>query len=394
LRAWCIVPAAGSGRRMGGTTKKQFLDLAGRPLLLHALEALAGWEGCTGIVAVAPPGEVDRVAALVEGLPARVTVVPGGEERQDSVRLGLEVLERAGASPGELVLVHDGVRPFPPVHRLEELCRAARPEGALLALPCGDTLKREEAGSSLRTLDREGVWRAQTPQAFPLSLLRHALDRARQTGFRGTDEASLVEAAGGRPRLVLGDPANVKVTTPEDLAMAERLCAGAPTRLHVGHGYDVHRLVEGRPLILGGVEVPHDRGLLGHSDADVLAHAIGDACLGAAGFGDLGRHFPDADPTWKGISSLTLLQEIAKLLRGRGFRIVRVDATLAAEKPKVAPYVPRMEENLTRALALALGPEPESRAVTIKATTTEGLGFEGRMEGMSAHAVALLEKRD
>lgn len=396
MSGWFVVPAAGSGRRMGGVTKKQFLSLGGVPVLLRTVRALSSWRGCLGIVVVAPADELERTAELLASLRRLSAVVAGGRERQDSVRLGLEALERLGAMPDDLVLVHDGVRPFPPLDRFEALCSAARPDGALLAVPCRDTLKRETDGVSAGTVDRSGLWQAQTPQAFPVRLLREALERARNDGRLGTDEASLVEALGRRPRLVEGDPRNMKVTTPEDLTLAEG-ASGAPSpALHVGHGYDVHRLVAGRKLVLGGVEIPHDLGLLGHSDADVLAHAVADACLGAGGLGDLGRHFPDSDPAWAGASSLRLLELVAERLTGEGYRILRVDATLVAQKPKIAPFVPAMEENLSRALAPALPPGERSealpRVVTVKATTTEGLGFEGRMEGMSAHAVALLER--
>jgi 2-C-methyl-D-erythritol 2,4-cyclodiphosphate synthase len=229
------------------------------------------------------------------------------------------------------------------------------------------------------------VWQAQTPQAFPAELLKEAEHFAQRQGVRGTDEASLVEAMGRRPRLVLGDARNIKVTLPEDLALAELLFQGGSRGFHIGHGYDVHRLGEGRRLVLGGVEVPHPSGLIGHSDADVLAHAVADACLGAAGLGDIGRHFPDSDDTWAGASSVDLLGRVAELIEVAGVRVLRVDATLVAQRPKVAPHIPAMEDNLSRALGMLRG------GVTVKATTTEGLGFEGRMEGVSAHAGALLE---
>lgn len=393
---WAVVPAGGSGTRMGGKTPKQFLPLGGCPLLVRTLEALLSWPGLAGAVVVVPGPEVERTRGLLEG--ARVErvlrVVAGGAERQDSVRLGLEVLVEAG--PEDLVFVHDGVRPFPPQARFPELAAAARPDGALLALSCRDTLKAEVQGASAGTVDRAGLWQAQTPQVFPAALLREALQRAEAEGRTGTDEASLVEALGRRPRLVQGDPRNLKVTCPGDLEVAEAfLAAGGPgggggagsaagARLQVGHGYDVHRLVAGRPLILGGVELAHEKGLLGHSDADVLAHAVADACLGAAGLGDLGRHFPDSDPAWAGVSSLLLLARVAHWIRERGSEVRRVDATVVAQRPKIAPHVAAMEANLSSALGLP------GRGVTVKATTTEGLGFEGREEGISAHAVALV----
>jgi 2-C-methyl-D-erythritol 4-phosphate cytidylyltransferase / 2-C-methyl-D-erythritol 2,4-cyclodiphosphate synthase len=393
---WAVVPAGGSGTRMGGETPKQFLPLGGRPLLLRTLEALLSWPGLAGAVVVAPGAEVERTRGLLEGSGVRgvLRVVAGGAERQESVRLGLEALVEAG--PDDLVFVHDGVRPFPPRERFAELAAAARPDGALLAVACRDTLKREVRGASAGTVDRAGLWQAQTPQVFPVALLREALRRAAAEGRVDTDEAALAEALGRRPRLVPGDSRNLKVTCPKDLEVAEALlAAGGPVGeepegavagadLHVGHGYDAHRLVAGRPLILGGVELAHEKGLLGHSDADVLAHAVADACLGAAGLGDLGRHFPDTDPAWEGVSSLLLLERVAQRVQEQGLEVRRVDATLVAQRPKVAPHVPAMEANLSSALGLP------GRGVTVKATTTEGLGFEGRQEGISAHAVALV----
>jgi 2-C-methyl-D-erythritol 4-phosphate cytidylyltransferase/2-C-methyl-D-erythritol 2,4-cyclodiphosphate synthase len=369
---------------MGSSTPKQFLSLMGRPLIARTLENLTAWPEFRGVVVVASPQEVERTRGLIEkeGIDRVVRVVPGGDERQDSVRLGLEAFTEA--SPADVVFVHDGVRPFPPIDQFATLRDAAHPDGAVLALPCRDTLKLEQGGASVETLDRSRVWQAQTPQAFPVALLREAVKVAEKRGFRGTDEAALVEALGRRPRLIPGNPRNIKVTLPEDLTLAENLLRGRPDELHIGHGYDVHRLVEGRRLVLGGVEIPHRFGLLGHSDADVLTHAVADACLGAAGRGDIGRHFPDTDPAWAGVSSLDLLRRVAALIVADGLRALRVDATLVAERPKVSHHIPAMEKNLSEALGLAPG------GVTVKATTTEGLGFEGRMQGIAAHAVALV----
>ena len=386
LNVFAVVPAAGAGRRLGSAEKKQFLSLAGRPLLVHTLERLHSWPRLTGSIVVVPLDEVSRVCGMIEGAGVQgvLAVVPGGAERQESVALGLAALTAtANPSDDDVVLVHDAARPFPPVQLFDDLLDAAFPDGALLALPCADTLKREESGAVGGTVDRAGLWQAQTPQAFPIGLLRRALDRAREQGEAGTDEASLVERLGHRPRLIRGVAGNFKITEAEDLALAETV-AGRAQKLSVGHGYDVHRLVPGRKLILGGVEMEHSAGLLGHSDADVLAHAVADACLGAAGRGDLGRWFPDTDPKWEGVSSLVLLEEISLGLRATGHVVQRVDATLVAQRPKVAAHVLLMQRNLEQALGMKPG------EVTVKATTTEGLGFEGRGEGISAHAVAVV----
>jgi 2-C-methyl-D-erythritol 2,4-cyclodiphosphate synthase/2-C-methyl-D-erythritol 4-phosphate cytidylyltransferase len=334
------------------------------------------------VVVTAPPDRVPETRRLLEGAGVErlLRVVPGGDERQQSVRLGLEALTEA--SPDDIVLIHDGVRPFLSPERLDALHAAARPDGALLAIPCRDTVKQVEEGGVAATLDRSRLWLAQTPQAFPYALISEAHRLAAERGLFATDDAALIEARGGRPRVVEGSPENVKITTAEDLAMVRARIA--QPSLHIGHGYDVHRLVSGRPLILGGVRLDHPLGLQGHSDADVLAHAVADACLGAAGLGDLGRHFPDTDPRWRGADSLKLLEEVGRLISGKRLRVTRVDATLVAERPKIAPHAALMEANLSRALGLVPG------AVTVKATTTEGLGFEGREEGISAHAVALV----
>ncbi len=393
MRVWAAVAAGGAGRRMGAGEPKQFLRLGNVPILARAVSGLDGWGRVEGFSVAVPGPHRERARGILEGagVGARLAVVEGGAERQESVLRALEALPGLGASDGDVVLVHDGSRPFPPVHRLDELVAASTPDGALLAVPLADTLKKERGGAVAGTIDRAGLWRAQTPQAFPLAVLREALASAVEQGARVTDEAQAVERTGRSPRLIAGDPRNIKVTYPEDLDLAEALLAaregspGAP-RPAVGHGYDVHRLVDGRPLVLGGVEIPFEQGLLGHSDADVVAHAVADAVLGAAGLGDLGRHFPPSDPRWKGVSSLIILKEVSRMVAGEGLRVERVDATLVAQRPRVAPHVPAMEEALARALGVPPG------AVTVKATTTEGLGFEGRGEGMSAHAVALVAR--
>lgn len=385
MRVWAVVVAGGSGRRMGGPRPKQFLALGGMPIVAHALRALSTFPPLCGAVVVAPADEVEtmerEVLPHVSGFSVKVTA--GGAERSDSVLNGLAALENA--SPDDLVLIHDGVRPFLPVEKLSALCEAASPDGAILAIGCRDTVKEVSGGLIASTLDRSRLYLAQTPQAFPFARILEAHRRAKMEGLAVTDDASIVEAFGGRVKIVEGDARNIKITTPEDMAVAEGLLglsiAGGP---RIGHGYDAHRLTEGRKLILGGVEIPHPTGLLGHSDADVLVHAIADAILGASKLGDIGRHFPDNKAEWKDADSLELLKTVAGKVAALGGKVVNVDATLMAQKPKIALHIPAMEENI----AGALGISPSF--VNVKGTTTEKMGFVGREEGMAAEAVALV----
>jgi 2-C-methyl-D-erythritol 4-phosphate cytidylyltransferase/2-C-methyl-D-erythritol 2,4-cyclodiphosphate synthase len=334
------------------------------------------------LVVVVPPGEEARGAAELAGLGKPVRAVAGGAARAESVRNGL------AAAGAPVVLVHDAARPFAtPALAARVALAAARDGAALAAVPATDTVKRSlapaapgEDGRVAETLDRRALWLAQTPQGFRTELLERAYAAAGARAAQATDECALVEALGVPVTLVPGEPGNFKLTGPEDLSRARALLE-APVA--TGVGYDCHRFAPGRRLLLGGVEFEGD-GLLGHSDADVCAHAIGDAILGAAGLGDLGRHFPDTDPAWKGASSLALLGEIVRKAAAAGWRVGNADVTVAARRPKVAP---RREEMRAR-LAEALGVSPAQ--VNVKATTGEEMGFVGRGEGIAAHAVALL----
>ncbi|MEN8143231.1 MAG: 2-C-methyl-D-erythritol 2,4-cyclodiphosphate synthase, partial [Thermodesulfobacteriota bacterium] len=291
----------------------------------------------------------------------------------------------------DLVLVHDGVRPLV-TPELIELCvaRASDVGAAMAAVPVTDTLKAEDNGRVKYTVDRRGLWQAQTPQVAETALLKKAFARAAAEGFQGTDEASLLERIGVEVSIVPGSERNIKVTRVEDLQLAGAIYSDmhgggkAMGVFRVGHGFDAHRLVEGRPLVLGGEVIPFDLGLLGHSDADVLVHALCDAILGAAGLGDIGRHFPDKDPAYKDVSSILLLGEVAEKITDQGFRLVNADITVIAQRPKLAPYFPAMLDNLGKAL------EVDRSCLNLKATTTEQLGFTGRGEGMGAHAVVSL----
>lgn len=369
-RIACVLVAAGSGQRFGADTPKQFLTCAGRPVIRHAAEALAR----AGIL-IQPVGEASPIAAALGGLPHR-PAVPGGATRQASVRAGLEAL--ASEAP-DIVLVHDAARPFIPLGTLEALAVAlATNPGAIPAVPVADTLKRGEGGTIAATVDRTGLFRAQTPQAFRYPLLL-ALHRTTPEG--ATDDASLLEAAGHAVALVPGHEDNIKITWPEDLTRMERILT--PTLLpRVGTGYDVHILAENRKLILCGIEVPHERGLAGHSDADVGIHALCDAIYGALAEGDIGRHFPPSDMTYKDMDSAIFLRHAGDLVRAKGGTIANVDVTLICERPRIAPHAAAMMARL----ADLLGIEPGR--VSVKATTTEKLGFTGRMEGIAAQAVA------
>jgi len=380
---------------------KQFLALGDEPIFIHAVRALASLSGgdtsgpdrpalhFRGAVLVSPQSDLEamkrEVAEHLEAV-AVSAVVAGGVERSDSVRNGLHALAGLGAGGDDVVLIHDGVRPFPPVEKLSELCRMASPDGAILASPCKDTVKVLDGDVITATLDRSKLALAQTPQAFVLARITAAHEEAAARGLAVTDDASVIEAVGGKVRVVAGDVRNMKITTPDDLAVARALVGGLGDAMpmRMGHGYDAHRLVEGRKLIIGGVEIAHEKGLLGHSDADVLAHAIADAVLGAAALGDIGRHFPDDDPAFKDADSIELLAAVAKEARKAGFAVQNVDATLMAQAPRISPHVAAMTANIARALGVELS------AVNVKATTTEKMGFVGRGEGMAAHAVALL----
>ncbi len=369
---WAIVAAAGSGVRFGAAAGKQFVQIQGMSLLQRTLRSLEGCPDLQGMVVVVPP---DRVAVL-HGRPG-LRVVAGGERRTDSVRAGFAALP----DDCNLVLVHDGVRPGVTPELVRRVIEVAWSDGACVpVLRVNDTVKAvDAAGRVVRTLEREPLRLVQTPQGFRREVLRQAYAWADENGGPGfTDDAALVEASSQRVTVVAGEEENIKVTVPGDLV---RLGLLAP---RVGHGYDVHRLEPGRKLILGGVEIEHDRGLLGHSDGDAALHALCDALLGAAGLPDIGRQFPDTDPKYAGVASLDLLREAAALVRRAGWRASSADLTLVAERPRLAGHLPRMAKGIAKVL------EVEPEAVGVKATTEEGLGFTGQGEGIAAHAMVVL----
>lgn len=390
-----IIPAAGIGKRMGLSVPKQCYELGGKPILAHTLQRLSAADGIGSIILVVPADHLAWAENLVKEyrFPRVTQVIIGGERRQDSVQKGLQALP----DEVELVLVHDGVRPFVPLQVIENcLAEAERSGAAMVAVPVKDTLKSVSSKQVIeQTVDRSGIWQAQTPQAARTSLLKEAYVAAGQAGFTATDEASLLEKINVPVKVVEGSEKNIKITRPEDLRLAKAILMEnqvdqtgqeSGTDFRTGYGYDAHQLVSGRQLILGGVLIPHDKGLEGHSDADVLTHALCDAILGAATLGDIGQHFPDTDQQFKDISSLKILEQVAALASQNGMVLHNADITVVAQKPKLSPYFEPMQSNLTA----ACGAAPDS--INIKATTTEGMGFTGRGEGMAAHAVVLLRK--
>ncbi len=389
-----ILAAGGAGRRAG--VAKQWLLLGGQSVLVRSARTLAGCDLVDEIAVVVPPADLELARAALAALGKPAVAVAGGPTRADSVRNGLAALPSC-----DVVLVHDAARPFatPALARTVALA-AAREGAALAAVTSTDTVKRAALPSPFghgaqgpppcptdailptvaETLDRRNIWLAQTPQAFRADVLRRAFEAAGASAAEATDECALVERLGLPVAIVPGEPENIKITTADDVTRARARCE-AP--MAMGIGYDVHAFAAGRRLVLGGVEFEGD-GLLGHSDADICAHAIGDAILGAAGLGDLGRHFPDGDPRWSGISSLVLLRAIVGKAAEAGWRVGNCDVTLAARRPKIAPRAEEMRARLAEAMGVGRA------QVNVKATTGERLGFVGRGEGIAAHAVALL----
>jgi len=397
--AGCILVAAGEGRRLGGV-RKGFLALAGRPLVLHAAERLAAAPEVSGIVLVVHADDLVRARQLVTSEGKRLgllAAVPGGARRQDSVAAGLAALPER-----EVVLIHDAARPLVEPAVVSQVARSARSRGgAIAACPVADTLKRVGGADRLiaATVDRAGLWAAQTPQGFRTALYRELVARAAAEGLEVTDDAAVFERYGQAVELVPSPAGNFKITLPEDLKLAEALLvAGCGLRVagsasnqqpatgnraaRYGTGYDVHALEPGRKLILGGVEVESPVGARAHSDGDALCHAIMDALLGAAALGDIGRHFPDTDAKWRGARSLDMLASVREKLAAAGFAPVNVDATVMLERPKLKGLKDEMAVNLAGALGL-----PAS-AVSVKAGTNEGLGEIGAGKAVAAQAIA------
>ncbi|MDH3238231.1 MAG: 2-C-methyl-D-erythritol 4-phosphate cytidylyltransferase [Deltaproteobacteria bacterium] len=381
IRVVAIILAAGGGKRMGGDLPKQFLPLAGRPLLDRSLSAFTGSPRIDGVVLALPPSLSNEVKESYQRVAKVIAVVDGGAKRQDSVRNALAAVPEET----EIILVHDAVRPFVSRDLLDRCAELAREHGAVVpVVPVRDTVKQwDRAEKTLCTRDRSELMLAQTPQGFRAGILRDAYEKAREEGREGTDDASLVEGAGYPVIPVPGEEANVKITIPEDLRIAEGLLR-EQVDFRIGIGGDAHPLVEGRDLFLGGLRIEHERGLLGHSDGDVLLHAIADAIYGALGEPDIGQHFPPGRGETEGIASRSIIAHARGRMLEKGFGLVGLDAVVVCEEPKMAPHVPAIRATIAGMLSLT-----EDR-VNLKGKTTEGMGFEGRKEGISAWAVALL----
>jgi 2-C-methyl-D-erythritol 4-phosphate cytidylyltransferase/2-C-methyl-D-erythritol 2,4-cyclodiphosphate synthase len=378
LHVTAIIAAGGTGRRVGAAVPKQLLTIGGRTLLERSVEAFRSHPAVTDVIVALPASLMSAPPSGLDG----ARLVAGGERRQDSVANAFDVLPETT----DVVLVHDAARPFVSSDVITRAIDAAIAHGAAIAaVPVSDTVKRvAERGVIVETVARETIFLAQTPQAFRRHVLRDAIAVGR-AGVEATDEAMLAERAGHPVHVVTGDVANVKITSAADVSSAnERLNKPAGLAGRIGVGYDLHRLVDGRPLMVAGVSIPSERGAHGHSDADVVCHAVTDAILGAARLGDIGQHFPDTDPQWKGASSVMLLKNAVALVRQEGFGIENVDVVVILERPKLGPHRDRMAATLAEAMGI------DVNRVSIKAKTNEGVDAVGRGEAIAAHAVALL----
>jgi len=389
-----VIVAAGRGSRMGLDRNKVLYPLCGEPIVVRTIRAFEEsglFDG--GIVVVTGENDMDEMRAMLDNAGVAVrAVVRGGADRQESVFCGI----RACDDNADIIAIHDGARPLVTREVIARTIESAKAFGSgVAAVMLKDTIKRvDDAGCVVDTPIRDTLRAVQTPQTFDAKLIREAHEEFKngRDGLRATDDAMLAEWMGHTVHLTDGDVENIKLTTPEDMLLAQqvlirrRQAKEEKKMMRIGHGYDVHRLVEGRKLILCGVEIPHTVGLLGHSDADVAYHALTDALLGAAAMGDIGRHFPDTDPQYKGADSGRLLDHVMELIWAKGYTVGNVDVTIIAQKPKLKDYIETMRENISEHLKIDLD------CVNVKATTTEKLGFEGEMLGISTHAVACIEK--
>ena len=382
LKITALIAAAGSGSRMGANMPKQYINIKNKPVLIHTLDVFDTCSDIDDIVIISRADDIDYIKELLQDYNIKKVsdIVSGGDTRQQSVINGLNRVN------SEIVLIHDGARPFVTHKQIRALIDEIKVSSAAsLGIPVTDTLKLSNNSTIVKTVDRENLYGIQTPQGFKTDLIKKAHKYALENSLSVTDDCSVCEAMGIDVKIVTGSPLNIKITTPDDLILAEGILNREEKSMRVGMGYDVHKLVEDRKLILGGIEIPYELGLLGHSDADVLLHAIMDALLGAAALGDIGKHFPDTDDKWKGADSKDLLAAVYELITRKGAKIINIDATVIAQRPKLASYIPEMVKTVAKILNLDID------AVNIKATTTEKLGFCGRGEGIAAEAICSIE---
>jgi 2-C-methyl-D-erythritol 4-phosphate cytidylyltransferase/2-C-methyl-D-erythritol 2,4-cyclodiphosphate synthase len=392
MQTIAIIPAGGSGKRLKADIAKQYLLLDSLPVLVHTLKIFQAAIIIDEIILVVPEKDIGFVnAEFIEkhALTKVKKIIAGGAERQDSVKNGF------AAIPGgcDVIVIHDGVRPFVTTEMIKRVVASARAQqAASIGVMVKDTVKEtQEDGLVVQTVPRRNLWLTQTPQAFQYDVLKKAYDAALRDNYYGTDDASLVERIGVKVQMLAGSYENIKITTPEDLIIAQALLkskSGGNVQIRTGYGYDSHRFATDRKLVLGGVEIPFEYGLLGHSDADVLIHAVSDALLGAAGAGDIGRHFPDTDPAYKGISSMLLLERVKEIITAKKFSINNIDVSIIMEKPKLTPYAAQIIANIAGVLDIS------AADVNIKAKTNEGMGFVGRGEGAAVFAVATVTKKE
>ena len=389
-RVWAVVPAAGRGERFTADLPKQYAPLLGAPMLEWTLRRLLAEARIEAVVVVIAPQD-ERWSQVAERLASsRLLMATGGADRQSSVLNGLKRLADL-AQPHDWVLVHDAARPCLAQRDLADLIDALAPgapgaQGAMLGAPLVDTIKREEGGVSAATVDRQGLWRALTPQAFAYSALVAGLEEAGRAGVTVTDEAQAMERRGVRALLVPGSAFNIKVTQASDLTAAAMILQSMGVKaMRIGQGFDVHAFGAGNFVTLGGVRILHSNGVVAHSDGDVVIHALCDALLGALARGDIGQHFPDTDPRYRGADSRVFLRDVAALVRSAGLQLVNADITVIAEAPRIGAHRAAMAANLAADLGVAVD------KINIKATTTERLGFIGRGEGLAAQAAVLLD---
>ena len=385
MRVTAIIAAGGAGRRLGAPVPKQLLEIGSVSVLARSVAAFDRHPDVSDVIVALPPDLVSEGARLFGETSRPVSVVAGGATRQESVAAAFAAVP----ATTDVVLVHDAARPFVTEAVISRVIDAASRHGAAIAaVPAVDTVKRVEAdGVITETIPREAVFLAQTPQAFRRGVLDDAVALGR-TGVQATDEAGLAERAGHAVRVVAGDAGNMKITTTDDLdkARARDGASRAQPATRAGIGYDLHRLVEGRPLLLGGVAIPSPLGALGHSDADAACHAATDAILGAVCLGDIGRHFPDSDPRWKGASSLALLEQAVELVREAGYTVENLDVVVILERPRISPFIDRIRQGLAEAIGIDMS------AVSVKGKSNEGVDAVGRGEAIAAHAVAMVRE--